>query len=43
MSPNGGGGGTMSQPMSTAVHNAHGAQINVQDLTPYLSYGDIAQ
>ncbi len=28
-----------SQPMSTTVHNAHGAQINLGDLTPYLTYG----
>ncbi len=27
-----------SQPMSTAVHNARGAQINFGDLTPYLTY-----
>ncbi len=27
-----------SQPMSTAVHNAHGALINSGDLTPYLTY-----
>jgi hypothetical protein len=32
-------GGWVSQPMSTAVHNAHGAQINFGDLTPYLTYG----
>jgi hypothetical protein len=25
--------------MSTAVHNAHGAQIYFGDLTPYLTYG----
>jgi hypothetical protein len=40
-SPNAGGGGEFaeSQPMSTAVHNAHGAQINFGDITPYLTYG----
>ncbi len=27
-----------SQPMSTSVHNAHGAQTNFGDLTPYLTY-----
>jgi hypothetical protein len=26
------------QPISIAVHNAHGAQINFGDLTPYLTY-----
>ncbi len=33
------GGGCVvgSRPMSTAVHNAHGAQINFGDLTPYLT------
>jgi hypothetical protein len=36
MSPNAGGGDTGSQTMSTAV--AHGAQINLADLTPYLTY-----
>ncbi len=37
MNPNarGGGGGCGSQPMSTAT----GAQINFEDLTPYLTYG----
>jgi hypothetical protein len=35
MSPNAGGGVAGSQPMSTG---AHGAQINVEDLTQYLSY-----
>jgi hypothetical protein len=36
----GGGGGEVaaSQPMRTAVHNARGAQINLGDLTPYLTY-----
>jgi hypothetical protein len=34
----GSGGVAESQPMSTAVHNAHGAQINFVDLTPYLTY-----
>jgi hypothetical protein len=40
MSPNAGGceGDAGSQPMSTAVHNAHGAQINFGDLTLYLAY-----
>jgi hypothetical protein len=38
MCPNAGGGGMVGfQPMSTAVHNAHGAQINFGD--PYLTYG----
>ncbi len=32
------GGGGWSQPMSTAVHMWHGAQINFGDLTPYLTY-----
>jgi hypothetical protein len=27
-----------SQPMNTGVHNAHGAQINCGDLTPFLTY-----
>ncbi len=43
MSPNAGGGGgggvAGSQPMSTAVHNAHGVQINFGDLASYLTYG----
>ncbi len=37
----GGGGVAGSQPMSilsTAVHNAHGAKIKFEDLTP-LTYG----
>jgi hypothetical protein len=39
----GGGGGVGgkfagSQPMSTAVHKAHRAQINFGDLTPHLTY-----
>jgi hypothetical protein len=29
-----------SQPMSTAVHNAHGAQVNFRDLTPFLTWLD---
>jgi hypothetical protein len=35
-----GGGGRIagSQPMSTAVHNALGAQINFGDLPPYLTF-----
>ncbi len=39
--PKCGGGGRVagSQPMSTAVHSAHGVQINFGDLTPYLTYG----
>ncbi len=32
------GAGCGCQPMSTAVHNAHGAQINFGDLTPYSTY-----
>jgi hypothetical protein len=28
-----------SQPLSTAVRNAHGAQTNFGDLTPYLTFG----
>jgi hypothetical protein len=39
ISPNAGDGGGGSQPMGTAVHNAHGAQINFGNLTPYLTYG----
>jgi hypothetical protein len=42
MSPKSGGGRegvSGSQPMSTAVHNAHGAQINFGDLTLLLTYG----
>jgi hypothetical protein len=34
-----GGGVAGSQPMRTAVHNAHGAQINFGYLTIYLTYG----
>jgi hypothetical protein len=39
--PNGGGGGSVvgSQPMSTALHNAHVAQISFVDVTRYLTYG----
>jgi hypothetical protein len=34
-----GGGCVGSQPMNTALHNAHRAQINFGDLlTPYLTY-----
>ncbi len=32
------GGGAGSQPMSTAVQYTE-AQINFEDLTPYLNYG----
>jgi hypothetical protein len=39
--PKCGGGVAGSQTMSTAVHKAHGAQINFGELTPYLSYGAI--
>ncbi len=35
----GGGVVARSQPMSTAVHNTHGSQINFGVLTPYLTYG----
>jgi hypothetical protein len=39
MIPTAGGGGVVrSQPMSTAVQCAHGAQINFGDLAPYLTY-----
>jgi hypothetical protein len=38
-----GGGVAGSQPMSTAVHNAHGAQTNLGDLSPYLTYGYMSQ
>jgi hypothetical protein len=34
-----GGGVVGPQPMSTAVQNAHGDQINFEDLTPYLIFG----
>jgi hypothetical protein len=46
MSPNAGGRGggfAGSQPLSTAVHNAHGAQINFGDLTPYLTNDEDTQ
>jgi hypothetical protein len=33
----GGGGGEIS---AIEYHCAHGAQINIGDLTPYLTYGD---
>jgi hypothetical protein len=36
-----GGGVAGSQPMSTAMHNAHGAQIYVGDQTPYLTYASL--
>jgi hypothetical protein len=35
--PNAGGGVAGSQPMST-YSGPHGAQINIGDLTPYLTY-----
>ncbi len=34
----GGGGLRGSQPISTAVQRAHGAQKSFGDLTPYLTY-----
>jgi hypothetical protein len=50
MNPNGGGGEEVagSQPVSSSkMYNtcscAHGAQINLRDLTPYLTYAEIVQ
>jgi hypothetical protein len=37
----GGRGVPRSQPKSTAVQCAHGAQINFGDLAPYLTHGDL--
>ncbi len=44
-SPNAWGGGVAgSQPMTKAVHITwHGAQINFEDLTPYLTYDEYQQ
>ncbi len=42
MSPNAGGGSFAgSQPMSIEYSGEHGVQINIGDLTPYLTYASV--